>query len=464
MTDLRTLVRGGTVVTADTETEADVLVVGERVHAVSIDLSDVPTDQVVDATGCYVLPGGVDAHTHLDFPLQGTTTSDDFETGSVAAAHGGTTTVINFALQQRGRTLPASLEEWHHKAEKRSAIDYSFHLIVTDLYRGAADDLRHLVGEGITSFKLYMAYPDDLMVDDGTIYRVLELAGREGALVCLHAENGGVIDVLVQRALADGRRGPAWHGATRPVSAEAEAVHRARCLARLADAPLYIVHLSCEAALTEVEVGRAADEPVYAETCPHYLVLDDSRYSAPGFESAKYVVTPPLRSRADQDVLWGGLRHGSLQVVASDHCPTCLAEKELLGRDDFSLIPNGAPGIEHRLVLLYHHGVRTSRLPLRRVVELFATGPARLFGLFPRKGTIAPGADADLVVFDPRGTTPLGVEHHHMNVDYSLYQGMEVEGRVRTVLARGRVIVDAGRFVGEPGGGRFLPRGESGRP
>jgi dihydropyrimidinase len=458
------LVEGGTVVTSDDARRADVMVEGEVIRDVGPNLSDKPVGRVIDATGCYVLPGGVDAHTHLDFPLQGTTTSDDFSSGTVAAAHGGTTTVISFARQYRGETLPASLDQWHAKADDKAAVDYAFHLIVTDLYRGATADLRRLIRDGVTSFKLYMAYPGDLMVDDGTIYRVMEVAGREGGLVCLHAENGSVVDVLVRRALEQGRTGPAWHARTRPEAAEAEAVARARCIAGLADAPVYFVHLSCHAALAEVEEGRAADEMVFAETCPHYLVLDDTGYDAPGFDAARYVLTPPLRSAANQDSLWAGLRAGSLQVVASDHCPTCMVDKRLLGRDDFSRIPNGAPGIEHRLVLLYDRGVVGGRLTLPRLVELFATGPARLFGLFPRKGTVAPGSDADLVIFDPAGRTSLGVRDHHMNFDYSLYEGTEVTGRVRTVLARGRIVADDGCFVGEAGRGQFLVRAASGRP
>jgi dihydropyrimidinase len=471
------LIRGGTVVTADeAPAGADVLVEGERVRAIGRSGGgfDAPGARVIDATGCLVVPGGVDAHTHLDSPQSGTISSDDFHTGTVAAAVGGTTTVIDFANQEPGRTVQDALEIWQAKAQGKAVVDYGFHVIVTRLGEADLPAVDHLIREGVTSLKLFMA--TGLGVDDATILRTLERAGAGGGMCCVHAENGAVVDLMVARALAAGRGAPRWHGATRPVLAEAEAAHRAIVLAELADAPVYLVHLSTGEAVAEVAAARERGRPVFAETCPHYLVLDDSRYVDDPREAAKYVISPPLRPAGQAAALWSALSDGRLQAVNSDHCTFCLDGQRDRWLDDFSGMPNGGPGIEHRLSLVYSEGVATGRFGLRRWVELCSAGPARLFGLWPAKGTIAPGSDADLVVFDPAAEQTVSATAHHMNIDYSIYEGMRLTGAVRTVLSRGEVIVDRearpdGTFgppqplpAARPGRGRYLHRGPSGRP
>lgn len=457
------LVRGARVVTAGDDYVADVYAAGETVTLIGRDL-DVAADVVVDGSGCYLLPGGVDPHVHLDFPFGDTTTSDSVRTGTEAAAHGGTTTVVNFTQQAPGASLPATLDAALARSDGQAAIDYGYHVIVTGLDAQTLPDLRLLVGAGVSSVKLFMAYPGTVMVDDATMFQIMERTGELGALTAVHAENGGVIDVLTRRALQDGRTGPAWHGETRPELAEAEATHRAISLAEMADAPVYFVHLSCEPALEEVVRARDRGHPVYAETCPHYLLLDRDRYDHDGgFDVAKYVLTPPLRDSRNHAHLWRGLRTDDISVVSTDHCPFCLQGQKTLGEGDFTKIPNGGPGIEHRLDLLHDRGVLTGEISLRRLVEVFAAAPARLFGLYPRKGTIAVGSDADLVLFDPAERHTLSAATHHMAVDYSLYEGQEVTGRVRTVVSRGEVVIDAHQYVGTPGHGRFLERGPSGR-
>jgi dihydropyrimidinase len=457
------LVTGARVVTATDGYQADVLVRDGKVAMIGASLQ-VPADTILDAPGCLLLPGGVDPHTHLASRLGSeTATADDFGSGTVAAAIGGTTTVINFAQQRPGHHLRAAIEEGVAAAEGEAVIDYAQHVVITQFDQSTPDQIGQLATEGVTSVKLFMAYPGQLMVDDAVLFQVLEQAGRVGSLVCVHAENGPVIDVLVRRALAEGKTGPSWHGRTRPELAEAEATHRAIALAEMADAPVYFVHLSCEQALAEVTAARDRGRPVFAETCPHYLFLDSRVYDDDSFDVAKYVLTPPLRDVSHQQALWRGLRTGDLQVVATDHCPFCLNGQKTLGRGDFSRIPNGGPGIEHRLVLLYA-GVRDGHLSLRRMVEVFAAAPARLFGLYPRKGTIAVGSDADLVIFDPEGQTTISAATHHMNVDYSLYEGWHLTGSVRTVISGGSPVVENGVFVGKPGTGQFLRREASGQP
>lgn len=457
------LIRGGRVVTSIDDYEADIFVDGGTISALGRDLPMQATE-VLDASGCIVLPGGVDPHTHLEFSTSGTVTSDSWSSGTTAAAIGGTTTVINFALQRPGESLRVALESELERADGQAAIDWGAHVIVTQIAENGLDQIDDLVGRGVTSLKLFMAYPGELMVDDATLYRCFERAGAAGALCCVHAENGGVIDVLVRRALAQGRTEPGWHARTRPEAAEAEATHRAIALAEMAGAPVYFVHLSCAEALDEVTRARDRGRPVFAETCPHYLFLDERLYDeAPSFDAAKYVLTPPLRNLRHQQHLWRGLRTDDLQVVSTDHCPFCLKGQKELGRDDFSKIPNGGPGIEHRLSLLYSGGVLAGHLSLRRMVDVFSTAPARLFGLYPRKGALAVGSDADIVLFDPVSERTISASTHHMNVDYSLYEGRPVTGAVRTVVLRGSVIVEDGEFVGQLGAGRFLHRGPSGQ-
>ena len=451
------LVRNGRVVTASESVEADLFVDGERIALVGQGLS-LPADTVIDASGCLVLPGGIDAHTHLDMTAGGVTSADDFETGTRAAAFGGTTTVVDFATPEPGESLLAALEAWRRKAEGRAAVDYGFHMALRGLGDTTLGEMARLTrDEGVTSFKLYLAYPGVLQVDDATFFRALLGARECGALTLVHAENGGVIDVLVRQALARGETAPRYHAITRPPETEAEATARAVSLATMAGAPLYVVHLSCAAALAHVSAARDRGLPVHAETCPQYLFLSTADYDRPGFEGARYVMSPPLRELSDQEALWRGLAGGDLEVVATDHCPFTLADKDR-GRDDFSRIPNGAPGIETRMMLLWDGGVRAGRIDAQRFVELTATAPARLFGLWPRKGTIAVGSDADLVVWDPEREAHFSAETLHMRVDYSPYEGRVVRGGPAFVLSRGEVLVDHGEWKGRPGRGRFLKR------
>jgi dihydropyrimidinase len=408
-----------------------------------------------------VLPGGIDVHTHLDMPFGGTTSADDFESGTIAAAFGGTTSIVDFAIQYRGQTLHHAWETWMRKAEGKAAIDYGFHMIITELTDQVELEMDALVSQGVTSFKLFMAYPGVFMLDDASIFKALLRTGQNGGTICMHAENGGVIDVLVKKALAEGKTAPKYHALTRPARAEAEATHRAIALAEMADVPIYIVHLSAAEALEMVTEARDRGLPAYAETCPQYLFLSYDNYEEPGFDGAKYVMSPPLREKWHQDVLWKGLAKNDLQVISTDHCPFCMREQKELGKDDFSKIPNGAPGIETRLTLVHDGGVRPGRITLNRFVELCATTPAKMFGLFPRKGTIAVGSDADIVVFDPGRAATLGVKTLHMKVDYNPYEGRTVQGSPSFVICGGAVVVDGDTFVGRAGAGRFLRRGPS---
>jgi len=457
-----TLIRNGTVVTARETIAADVLIEGERIREVRASIPPQAARKVIDATGLYVMPGGIDAHTHLDMPFGGTTSADDFETGTRAAAFGGTTSIIDFAIQARATRMRDALDAWWKKAEGRACIDYGLHMIVTDLGEAGLEDMDDMVREGVASFKLFMAYPNVLMVDDATIFKALSQTARNGALICMHAENGSVIDVIIARALAEGKTAPIYHALTRPPRAEAEAVHRAIAMAEIAGAPVYIVHLSSEDALNEVREARDRGVPAFAETCPQYLLLSIEELERPNFEGAKYVFTPPLRSKDHLPKLWDGLKHDHLQVVSTDHCPFCFADQKTLGKDDFTKIPNGGPGIENRLQLIYHHGVNAGKLSLNRFVELTSTTPARLFGMYPRKGEIAPGSDADLVLWDPNAVHTISAKTHHMRVDYSMFEGFQVKGDARTVLSRGEVIVDRGRFAGKPGRGNYLKRAARG--
>src|SRR5271163_2120861 len=453
-----TVIRNGVVVTATDTYVADVGITGEKISAIAAQLPVENATKVIDAAGRYVMPGGIDVHTHLDMPFGGTNSADDFETGTVAAAYGGTTTLIDFAIQQKGHSLRQAFETWMKKADRKAAIDYAFHCIITDLGDAQLEEMGTLIHEGVSSFKLFMAYPGVLMVDDATIFRAMSQAAKYGGLICMHAENGGVIDVIVRRALAEGKRAPKYHALTRPTSAEGEATSRAIALAEMAGAPVYIVHLSCNEALEKVREARDRGLPVYAETCPQYLYLSLENMDAPGFESAKYVFTPPLREKWHQEKLWQGLAKDTLQVVSTDHCPFCYKEQKELGKDDFTKIPNGGPGIEHRLSLIYTGGVHGKRFSANRFVELVATAPAKLFGLYPCKGTIAVGSDADLVIFDPNEEQVISAKTHHMRVDYSMFEGIQIKGAPKTVFSRGRAVIDGGKFVGRPGAGQFLRR------
>jgi len=458
---MKTLIKGGHVVTAVDSYTADILVDGSTVVLIGQDLERIvgSTDRVIHADGKLVLPGGIDPHTHMDLPFGGTSSSDDFETGTRAAALGGTTTIIDFAVQYRGQALNEALDVWFGKAEGKAVIDYGFHMIVTDLPDQRLPELNGLINQGVSSFKLFMAYPGVFLVDDGTIFKAMTAAGEKGGLICMHEENGVVIDVLVKRALAEGKTGPKYHALTRPTRAEAEGVHRAIAIAEMANSPVYIVHLSCYDALKEVQAARDLGLPAYAETCPQYLFLDYSYYEQDGFEGAKYVMTPPLRDKSNQEQLWKGLRGNDLQVISTDHCPFCFKEQKELGLNDFSKIPNGGPGVENRMSLIYDGGVAQKRISLNRFVELTSTAAAKIFGIFPRKGTIAVGSDADIVIFDPNREQTISAKTHHMRVDYSAYEGRKVRGVTETVLSRGKVVVENGTFVGKAGDGKFLKRG-----
>ncbi|HET8775365.1 MAG TPA: dihydropyrimidinase [Thermoanaerobaculia bacterium] len=455
---MRTVIRNGRIVTAVDDYNADILIEGETIAMIARTI-DVDADKVIDAKGRLVIPGGIDPHTHMELPFGGTSASDDFDTGTVAAAHGGTTTIIDFAVQYKGQALAEAVDAWHAKADGKASIDYGFHLICTDLPDNRLAEMKGMIDAGVSSFKLFMAYPGVFLIDDGTIYRAMQTAGEHGGLICMHAENGVVIDAIVKQALARGETAPKYHALTRPTKAEAEGVHRAIALAEIAKSPVYIVHLSCSDSLDEVTRARDMGVPAYAETCPQYLFLDYSVYERPGFEGAKWVMTPPIREQWNQDKLWRGLKFNDLQVVSTDHCPFCMKEQKELGKDDFSKIPNGGPGVEHRMSLIYNGGVVGGRIDVNRFVEITSTAQAKIFGLFPRKGTIAVGSDADIVIFDPDEEMTISAKTHHMRVDYSAYEGMKVRGVTKTVLSRGAVIIEEGQYVGRKGHGSFLKRG-----
>jgi len=459
-----TIITNGNVVTAADTYKGDVAISDGKIAAVGHQLPRENAGKLIDARGKYVFPGGIDVHTHLDMPFGGTTSADDFETGTRAAAFGGTTTLIDFAIQYKGQSLRTAFDTWMQKASGKAVCDYAFHCIITDLPDAQLDEVNALVREGVTSFKLFMAYPGIFMLDDASIFRALRATAKNGGLVCVHAENGGAIDVIVQQALAEGKKAPKYHALTRPTTAEAEATARAIALAEMAGAPIYIVHMSCYEALEKVREARDRGLPVYGETCPQYLYLSIENFDVPGFEGAKYVFTPPLREKWHQEKLWNGLKRDHLQVVSTDHCPFCYKEQKELGRDDFTKIPNGGPGIEHRLSLIYSGGVAQGRFSVNRFVELVSTTPAKLFGLYPRKGTIATGSDADLVIFDPNRQHTISAATHHMRVDYSMFEGIRVTGIPDVVLSRGRVIVQGDEFLGRPGAGEFLRRGTHSQP
>jgi len=453
-----TLIRGGTIVTATDTYVSDVGIAGGKISTIGLNLPVEGAGKVIEARGMLVMPGGIDVHTHLDMPFGGTTSADDFESGTVAAAFGGTTALIDFAIQYKGLTLRHAFDTWMKKADGKAVIDYSFHCIITDIAGAQLDEMKAFVRECVPTFKLFMAYPGVFMLDDASIFKAMGVAADSGGMICMHAENGGAIDVIVQRALAEGKRAPKYHALTRPVTAEAEATSRAIALAEMAGTPVYIVHLSCNEALEKVREARDRGLRVYAETCPQYLYLSLENMDGPGFDGAKYVFTPPLREKWHQEKLWQGLAKDDLQVVSTDHCPFCMKEQKELGKDDFTKIPNGGPGIEHRVSLVYSGGVHGGKFSANRFVQLVSTAPAKLFGLYPRKGTVAVGSDADLIVFDADEEQTISVKTHHMRVDYSMFEGTRVKGVPKTVLSRGRVIVEGGKFVGKVGAGEFLKR------
>lgn len=452
------LLRGGTVVNANGAVQADVRIIDGCIDSVGQSLEPSPDGTEVDCTGKLLLPGGVDVHTHIDSPMMGTKTSDDFTSATRAAAVGGTTTLVDFAMQPAGVKLLDALGEHYAKADGKAAIDYGFHMCITDLYRGATDEFAEIARSGVTSFKVFMAYRGSLMLSDGEMYDVLKAARRVGGQVCIHAENGDVIDRIAEELVANGMTGPGTHEIARPPSTEVEAVQRAIMIGQLTDAPIYFVHLSTSGAVAAVSEARSDGRLVAGETCTHYLTLSRSIYDEPGFAPAGAVLTPPIRTQDHQDALWRGLAAGGLSVVSSDHCPFCLTEKKRLGGDDFRKIPNGGPGVEHRMSVVYDRGVTEGRISLERFVEVTSTAPAKQFGLFPKKGIIAPGADADIVVLDPHGATTISASTQEQNIDYTLYEGWKLKGSIEAVYSRGQLVARSGEFVGRSGHGRFIVR------
>ncbi|PJJ63647.1 dihydropyrimidinase [Compostimonas suwonensis] len=467
---MKTLITGGTVVNATGTATADVLIDGETIAAVlapgstllGFDLA-ANVDRVIDASGKYVIPGGIDAHTHMEMPFGGTFASDTFETGTRAAAWGGTTSIVDFVVQYAGENVLDQYQLWHEKAAGNCAIDYGFHQILSDVQDSSLVAMDELVAEGVTSFKLFMAYKGVFLSDDGQIVKAMQKAADNGSIVMMHAENGSVIDLLVQQAIAAGDTAPYYHGITRPWQTEEEATHRAIMLANLTGAPLYVVHVSAKQAVEQIAAARDNGQNVFGETCPQYLYLSlEEQLGAPGFEGAKWVCSTPLRSRAEghQDHMWQSLRTNDLQMVSTDHCPFCMKGQKDRGIGDFSKIPNGIGSVEHRMDLLYQ-GVVDGRISLSRWVEVTSTTPARMFGMYGKKGVIQPGADGDIVVYDPQGRTSISVDTHHMNMDYSAWEGFQIDGHVDTVLSRGKVIIDEGQYRGTAGDGRFVKRGLS---
>ena len=465
----RSVIKGGTVVTSTEQMLSDVLIDDEKIVALAAPGShdwEAGADKVIDATGKYVIPGGIDVHTHMELPFGGTKAADTFETGTRAAAWGGTTTIIDFAVQAKEQNLMDGFEAWMEKADGNCAIDYGFHLIVGDVTDQSLKEMDIAFDEGVTSFKMFMAYPGVFYSTDGEIFRAMQKATENGSTIMMHAENGIAIDVLAEQALARGETDPIYHGLTRPPILEGEATHRAIKLAELAGCPIYIVHMSATEALLELTMARDDGQNAFGETCPQYLFLslDDLRN---GYEGAKFVCSPPMRDRAEEhhEALWKGLATNDLQIVSTDHCPFCWGDhpefgtQKQLGRDSFAAIPNGLPGVENRMELIYHGGVHEGRLGLNRYVEVTSTTPAKMFGLYPQKGTIAVGSDADVVVFDPDEVHTLSAETHHMWVDYSCYEGLEITGKVETVLSRGKTIIEDGAYHGSAGDGRYLRRG-----
>ena len=458
---MATLIKNGTVVNADGQSKADVLFAGETIQKVG---SDLPADghTVIDGTGLLVMPGGVDVHTHLDMPFGGTVSADDYRTGTIAAAIGGTTTVIDFALQSRGHTMGEALETWLAKSDGKACIDYGLHMAVTDLGPGDGSqglaEMETMVAKGISSFKLFMAYPNVLMIDDGLMYKVMHKAGTLNALCCVHAENGHVIDVVVSRMIAEGKTAPHFHAHSRSAKAEAEATHRAIHIGEMAGAAVYIVHLSNEDALRELKHAQQRGLRALAETCPQYLVLSlEEQMPGKSWDEAKYVFTPPLRAKHNQAPLWKALEDGTLSVVSTDHCPFRFADQKSLGKDDFTKIPNGGPGIENRLQILWQFGVNAGQLTPERFVELCCTAPARIFGM-PQKGVLAPGKDADVLLWDPKASYTITAATQAMATDYSMFEGWKVTGNARHVFSRGELVVKDGQWIGQIGRGRFLKR------
>ena len=454
---MTTLIKNGRIITASDDYTADLLIDGETIALIGKRL-EVQADKVIDAGGKYVIPGGIDPHVHMELPFGGTVSSDSFETGTRAAAFGGTTTIIDFAIQYHGKTFAQTIDDWHAKASGRCAIDYSYHLAVTEYGAEQEKEFARVVDQGITTFKLFLAYPGVFMVDDQAMFRVMRSAGEAGGLTLVHAENGDAISLKVAELIAAGKTEPKYHAQSRPPVMQADGTARALRVAEFAGAPVFIVHVSCEASMREIVRARDAGQRAYGETCTQYLFLDETCYDKPDFEGAKYVFTPPLVGKQNIEPLWNALKLGYLQEVSTDHCPFNFVGQKELGRGDFTKIPNGGPGVEDRLSLV-HQGCTARGMSLNKWVELCSTASAKLFGMFPKKGTIAVGSDADIVLFDPAVRRTISAKTHHMNCDYSLFEGLEITGKPTTVLSRGKVVVENDQYVGSKGDGQFLKRG-----
>jgi dihydropyrimidinase len=457
------LIKNGRIITAADDYIADIFIENETVSLIGTSL-DVQADKVIDAAGKYVIPGAVDPHTHIEMFFGGTTTCDDFTSATTAAAFGGTTSLIDFCMQAPGMTFAEALAAYHEKIERcPPVIDVGFHIGITDLHDGGTlEDLAKLPDEGITSYKVFMAYKGAVMVDDETLFKTMEVAAESGALVMVHAENGDAIDLIVKKAIAEGKTEPHWHAKTRPMETEAEATNRAVQFAQVTGAALYVVHVSCKAALEPIELAREKGWNIWGETCTQYLFIDETALEKPNFEGAKYIYTPPPRPKAEQEHLWDALASDALSVVSTDHCPFNWPEQKGINGEEFQVIPNGGPGIENRLHMLYEFGVKAGRFDMNRFVELTSTNAAKRFGLYPRKGTIAPGCDGDIVVWDPDKKLTISAATHHSNVNYNLYEGTEVTGAPAVVLVRGQVIVENDELVGKPGDGQFVKRARQG--
>lgn len=456
------LIKNGTVVTASDIQVADVYIEGEKVHTIGKDLK-LSADKTIDAKGCFLFPGGIDAHTHMELPFMGTHSSDDFESGTLAGLHGGTTTIIDFAFQSHGQSLESGLNQWHEKAGGKAVGDYAFHIAVTDFNENTKKEIKSLVEDkGVTSFKTFMAYKGAIMVDDRQIMGLMNEVKKHGAMVTTHAENGDLADMLVQENRAKGNTSPKFHALSRPPIVEAEATGRVMDLAYEGGHPLYIVHMTCEEALNRVRQAMMRNQRVHVETCVQYLLLDDSVYLEENFGGAKYVMSPPIRKKKDQEALWAAINQNIVEVVATDHCPFCMEQKRR-GIDDFSKIPNGGPAIENRMELMFSEGVVKGRINLNKFVEVTSTAPAKIFGLFPKKGTIAVGGDADIVIFDPNVEHTLSAKTHHMNCDFSLFEGWKVKGKCRTTILRGSVAIDQGKALIGKGFGKYIPRAKLGQ-
>lgn len=449
------LIKNGRIITASDDYVADIFIEGETIKSIGKNLA-VNADETIDASGMLVFPGGIDPHVHLEMPFMGTFSSDTYETGTRAALHGGTTTVIDFILQKQGSSLRAAFNEWNGRATSNAVGDYSFHMAVTDFNDSTKGEIKEMIDEGITSFKTFMAYKGALMIDDRQMIGLMEEVKKQGGMVTVHATNGDIIDYLVQKNVSEGKRAPIYHYLSQPEVTEAEASERFVDMTNYTGCPGYIVHMTCEGALNAVRNATKRNQKVFVETCIQYLVLDASLYEQ-DFDGAKWVMSPPLREKKDQATLWAGINQGLVQVVATDHCPFTWEQKQM-GKDDFSKIPNGHPAIEHRMELLFSEGVNKGKISLNKYVEVTSTNAAKIFGLFPKKGTIGVGADADIVIFDPSKKHTISVDTHHMNTDYSGYEGWEVTGKVKTVLLRGKVAIDDNKCLVGKGYGQFVKR------